>query len=177
MTSASLLQQKNYFIFSEKFVNLLMIDGKKLKAYSLYFITLELIKDKWDKLTEKKLGIHTSPSEGSSAKISKTHSVLEIVSQSIENCMPNLEVRKVRVAGSTYLVPTMISKKKQEAFAMRWIIEAARKKKKMTKLTFSQCLADEIFDAFLKQGYARQKRDELHRLAEANRAYIRYRWW
>ena len=47
----------------------------------------------------------------------------------------------------------------------------------MTKLTFSQCLADEIFDAFLKQGYARQKRDELHRLAEANRAYIRYRWW
>ena len=122
MTSASLLQQKNYFIFSEKFVNLLMIDGKKLKAYSLYFITLELIKDKWDKLTEKKLG--------SSAKISKTHSVLEILSQSIENCMPNLEVRKVRVAGSTYLVPTMISKKKQEAFAMRWIIEAARKKKK-----------------------------------------------
>jgi small subunit ribosomal protein S7 len=162
-------QQKNYFIFSEKFVNFLMIDGKKLKAYSLYFTTLELIKDKWANLLEKKPGISTDST--------KTCSVLEIVSQSMENCMPNLEVRKVRVAGSTYLVPTMISKKKQEAFAMRWIIEAARKKKKITKLTFSQCLADEIFDAFLKQGYARQKRDELHRLAEANRAYIRYRWW
>lgn len=169
MTNESFREQKNYFIFSEKFVNLLMIDGKKLKAYSIYFITLELIKKKWETLAEKK--------PGSSMKNSKTHSVLEIVSQSIENCMPNLEVRKVRVAGSTYLVPTIISKKKQEAFAMRWIIEAARKKKKMTKLTFSQCLADEIFDAFLKQGYARQKRDELHRLAEANRAYVRYRWW
>ena len=160
------LQQKNYFIFSEKFVNFLMIDGKKLKAYSIYFTTLESIKEKWNTFLEKK-----------AVNSTKTHSVLDIVSQSIENCMPNLEVRKVRVAGSTYLVPTMISKKKQESFAMRWIIEAARKRKKMTKLSFSQCLADEIFDAFLKQGYARQKRDELNRLAEANRAYIRYRWW
>ena len=177
MTNESLIQQKNYFIFTEKFVNLLMIDGKKLKAYSLYFLTLELIKKKLETLhlTEKKVG--SSTSKTSSTKPLKTHSVLEIVSQSIENCMPNLEVRKVRVAGSTYLVPTIISKKKQEAFAMRWILEAARKKKKMTKLPFSQCLADEMLDAFLKQGYARQKRDELHRLAEANRAYIRYRWW
>jgi small subunit ribosomal protein S7 len=167
MTSEFMREQKNYFIFSEKFVNLLMIDGKKVKAYSIFFITLELIKKKY--LADKKLG--------SSMKISKTQSVLEIVSQSIENCIPNLEVRKVRVAGSTYLVPTIISKKKQEAYAMRWLLEAARKKKKMTKLTFSQCLADEIYDAFLKQGYARQKRDELHRLAEANRAYVRYRWW
>lgn len=148
-----------YSVFSEKFINLLMLDGKKLKAYQIYFKTLELLKEKLNLLQVN------------------NHSTLKIVSQAIENCMPSLEVRKVRVAGSTYLVPAMISKKKQESLAMRWMIEAARKKKKMTKFTFSQCLADEIFDAFSKQGYARQKRDELHRLAETNRAYIRYRWW
>ena len=53
----------------------------------------------------------------------------------------------------------------------------SKKKQKNSKLKFAQCLADEIYDAFKKQGQARQKRDELHRLAEANRAYIRYRWW
>ena len=163
------LDKKKYFLFSEKFINLLMVDGKKLKAYSLYFTMLELLKNKWNKGSEKKSGNHI--------KKINTSSVLDIVAQSIENCMPNLEVRKVRVAGNTYLVPAIISKKKQEGLAMRWIVEAARKKKKTTKLIFSQCLADEIFDAFLKQGYARQKRDELHRLAEVNRAYIRYRWW
>ena len=101
----------------------------------------------------------------------------EIMEQAIRNCMPSLEVRKVRVAGTTYLVPAMIPKKKQETLAIRWIIEAAKKKKKTSKLSFAQCLAEEIYDAFSKQGYARTKRNELHRLAEANRAYIRYRWW
>jgi len=152
--------KSNYSVFSEKFINLLMLDGKKLKAYQIYFKMLELLKDKLNIL-----------------QYNNNNSIIKIVSQAIENCMPSLEVRKVRVAGSTYLVPAMISKKKQESLAMRWIIEAARKKKRITKLPFSKCLADEIFDAFLKQGYARQKRDELHRLAETNRAYIRYRWW
>ncbi len=104
-------------------------------------------------------------------------SISHIVEVAIQHCMPNVEVRKVRVAGTTYLVPSIIPKKKQEAIAIRWIIEAAKKKKKSTKLSFAQCLADELFDAFYKQGYARTKRNELHRLAEANRAYIRYRWW
>lgn len=149
----------NSFIFSEKFINLLILDGKKTKAYNLFFSTLEFLKQKIEKQNNKSL------------------SALELVEHAILNCMPNLEVRKVRVAGTTYLVPAMIPKKKQEALAMRWIIEAAKKKKKTSKLNFAQCLADEIYDAFLKQGYAHTKRNELHRLAEANRAYIRYRWW
>jgi small subunit ribosomal protein S7 len=146
------------FIFSEKFINFLIIDGKKIKAYKLFFLMLEFLQQK----TRKQAEAITAP---------------EIMEQAIKNCMPSLEVRKVRVAGTTYLVPAMIPKKKQETLAIRWIIEAAKKKKKTSKLSFAQCLAEEIYDAFSKQGYARTKRNELHRLAEANRAYIRYRWW
>ena len=146
------------FIFSEKFINFLIIDGKKVKAYKLFFLMLEFLQQK----TRKQDQALAAP---------------EIMEQAIRNCMPSLEVRKVRVAGTTYLVPAMIPKKKQETLAIRWIIEAAKKKKKTSKFSFAQCLAEEIHDAFLKQGYARTKRNELHRLAEANRAYIRYRWW
>jgi len=146
------------FIFSEKFINFLIIDGKKIKAYKLFFLMLEFLQQK----TRKQAEALPAP---------------EIMEQAIKNCMPSLEVRKVRVAGTTYLVPAMIPKKKQETLAIRWIIEAAKKKKKTSKLSFAQCLAEEIYDAFSKQGYARTKRNELHRLAEANRAYIRYRWW
>ena len=124
----------------------------------LFFLMLEFVQQK----TRKQADALTAP---------------EILEQAIRNCMPSLEVRKVRVAGKTYLVPAMIPKKKQETLAIRWIIEAAKKKKKTSKLSFAQCLAEEIYDAFSKQGYARTKRNELHRLAEANRAYIRYRWW
>jgi small subunit ribosomal protein S7 len=146
------------FIFSEKFINFLIIDGKKVKAYKLFFLMLESLQKK----TRKQAEVLTAP---------------EIMEQAIRNCMPSLEVRKVRVAGTTYLVPAMIPKKKQETLAIRWIIEAAKKKKNTSKLSFAECLAEEVYDAFSKQGYARTKRNELHRLAEANRAYIRYRWW
>lgn len=159
VTDTKYQDELNSFLFSEKFINLLILNGKKIKAYKLFFTMLEFLKQKAEKQNEISL------------------SALEIMEHAILNCMPSLEVRKVRVAGTTYLVPAMIPKKKQEALAMRWIIEAAKKKKKTSRLIFAQCLSDEIFDAFLKQGYARTKRNELHRLAETNRAYIRYRWW
>jgi small subunit ribosomal protein S7 len=162
----SIHQKFKSSIFSEKFINLLLIHGKKAKASLVYISTLELL--------NYKLLTHL---EKISPKQNKIISIGEIVEQAITNCMPSLEVRKVRVAGSTYLVPAIIPKKKQEALAMRWIIEAAKIKKKKSKQSFAKCLAEEIFDAFSKQGSARTKRNELHRLAEANRAYIRYRWW
>lgn len=145
-------------IFSEKFINFLILDGKKIKASKIFFFMLESLQQKTRTQAE-------------------TLSAPEILEQAIQNCMPSLEVRKVRVAGTTYLVPAMIPKKKQEAVAIRWLVEAAKKKKKTSTLSFARCLAEEIYDAFSKQGYARTKRNELHRLAEANRAYIRYRWW
>lgn len=151
-------------LFFSKFINLLILDGKKLKAYKLFFKMIEFLNEKIKKQNIKSLD-------------NSSLFALQIVETAILNCMPHLQVRKVRVAGTTYLVPALLAKKKQEALAIRWIIEAAKKKKKSSKLSFAECLADEIIDAYLKQGYARTKRAELHRLAEMNRAYIRYRWW
>ena len=150
----------DFFLFSNKLINLLMLDGKKLKASTIFFEMLSHLKREIEGKKEK-----------------SDISILQLVFQALENVKPSLEVRKVRVAGSTYLVPCVLSKKRQETLALRWIIESARKKKKNSKYSLSECLADELLNASKKQGQARQKRDELHRLAEANRAYIRYRWW
>ena len=163
------IPQFNFFLFTDKFINLLMRDGKKVKAAKLFFDMLLLLKKRLDKDTDKKLSL---------IKYSMHDlSVLHFLSQAVENVTPSLEVRKVRVAGTTYLVPAILSKKRQQTIAIGWIIESAKKRQNNSKFGFSECLADEIFDAYKKQGQARQKRDELHRLAEANRAYIRYRWW
>lgn len=169
MKSISFSRNIQHLIFCEKFINLLMLDGKKLKAYKIFFYMLEFLKKKFSLNSEKKINFQD--------KLLEQENLINYISQAIENVKPSLEVRKVRVAGNTYLVPAILSKKKQEALAIRWIIQAARKRKKNSKLSFSQTLAEELFEASKKQGYAYQKRDELHRLAEANRAYIRYRWW
>jgi len=145
--------------FVEKFINFLMIHGKKMKAYTIFYESLNLIK------------------KTSIIKNSISFSALNIVFQAVENVKPNLEVRKVRIAGMTYQVPSLLSQKRQETLAIRWIIESAKKRKMQSKLSFSECLSQEIIDAYKKQGQACQKRDELHKIAEANRAYIRYRWW
>jgi ribosomal protein S7 len=101
----------------------------------------------------------------------------QLVVQAIDNVKPNLEVRKVRIAGTTYLVPAIIPKKRQQTLAIKWLVESARSRKRGTNGSFAESLANELIDAFMKQGQARQKRDDLHKLAEVNRAYTRYRWW
>jgi small subunit ribosomal protein S7 len=159
----------NFFLFTDKFIKLLMRDGKKIKAAKLFFDMLLFLKKKIQKDTDKKISLVK--------QFMHNLSVLHFLSKAVENVTPSLEVRKVRVSGTTYLVPAILSKKRQQTTAIRWIIESAKKKQNKSNLSFSECLADEIFDAYKKQGQARQKRDELHRLAEANRAYIRYRWW
>lgn len=140
-------------LISLKFVNILMKHGKKSKAWKLYTTMLRYLQQ------------------------TASQSPQEIVNQAVIHCMPLVEVRKVRVAGTTYFVPGILAKKKQQALAIRWIVESARQKSRTTSRPFAQCLAQEITDAFLYQGSARAKRTELHRLAELNRAYTRYRWW
>lgn len=156
-------------LFFSKFTNLLMLDGKKIKASKILFNMLIILKKKIKRDFEKKNQFQN--------EIRLNFTLLRIISKALENITPNLEVRKVRVAGSTYIVPAVLSKKKQETLALKWIIESAKKRQKNSKLDISTCLADEILDASKKLGHARQKRDELHRLAQMNRAYIRYRWW
>jgi len=104
--------------------------------------------------------------------------IINIFEKAILNLQPFFEVKKVRIAGNTYQVPANLSKKRKEKKAMNWLIESAKeKKKKNTSKNFENCLALEIYDAFLKQGTARQKRNDLHKLAEANRAFSHFRWW
>lgn len=153
-------------LFVTKLTHLIMKHGKKTQATRLVWNTLLILKQKVKRDLEKKNLKSNSPAL-----------LVALIFQALENITPNLEVRKVRVAGSTYLVPAALSKKKQENLAFKWLIESAKKRQKNSNGSFSECLADEFLDASKKAGYARQKRDELHRLAQQNRAYIRYRWW
>lgn len=161
-------------LFFKKFTNLLMKDGKKIKASKILFEMLLILKKRIKKDLEKK---NHGPSSQDFVEIPANFELFLLLSQALENVTPNLEVRKVRVAGSTYLVPAVLSKKKQETLALKWLIESTKKRQKNSKLDFATCLADEFLDASKKVGQARQKRDDLHRLALSNRAYIRYRWW
>lgn len=156
----------NNELFCHKFINLLMYDGKKLKATKIFLSMLNLLRQKIDSTTIKKNNLNNQELP-----------LIQYIFKAVENVKPTLEVKKVRVAGTTYLVPAVLSKKKQENLAIRWIIDAAKKRKQNSSYSFSKCLAEEVYEALKQQGQARQKRDELHRVAEANRAYIRYRWW
>ncbi len=186
----------NFEIFFKKFINLLMIDGKKMKASRIFFLMLSALKKKIENKSKKKnqsethARIHTNAQQEKRSStgfgnkslqgygnVSLNFSLLHALSKALENVTPNLEIRKVRVAGSTYSVPAALSKKRQETLALKWIIEAAKKRQRNSNLEFSTSLAEEILDASKKLGQARQKRDDLHRQAQLNRAYIRYRWW
>ena len=100
-----------------------------------------------------------------------------ILSTLVENVRPCIEIRKVRVARATYQVPAQISKSKGQTLALRWIVEFAKKRKSSDKISFAEALAQELRLAHKKQGQVRDRRSQLHRLAEANRSYMRYRWW
>lgn len=164
----------HFDFFINKFVNLLMKNGKKIKASKIVFEMLLILKKKIRNDLDKK---NQNLGNSTQTENSINFELFYLISQAIENVTPNLEVRKVRVAGSTYLVPAILPKKKQETLALKWLIESTKKRQKNSKLNFAHCLADELLDASRKLGQTRQKRDELHRLALQNRAYIRYRWW
>jgi small subunit ribosomal protein S7 len=98
------------------------------------------------------------------------------VTNAVENVQPILEVRKVRVGGKTYEVPALLKAQRQETMAIRWIVQSAMKERKRHN-TIDRCLFTEIVNASQKKGQARKKRDDLHRKAEDNRAFLHYRWW
>nr|YP_008816163.1 ribosomal protein S7 [Roya obtusa]YP_009755751.1 ribosomal protein S7 [Roya anglica]AGZ90395.1 ribosomal protein S7 [Roya obtusa]QIQ22990.1 ribosomal protein S7 [Roya anglica] len=136
----------------QKFINLCMIDGKKYKSYQIISKTL------------KRLSIHGN--------------VIDFLIKAIDNVKPLIEVRKIRISGRTQLIPYIIPSIRQEALAIRWILEAALNRyqsKKNISLDYSLFL--ELTDAYRKTGPARKKRDDLHKLAEVNRGFAYYRWW
>lgn len=131
-----------------KFVNILMVDGKNLLLNLSYTA-------RWD----------TAQRSGKSE--------LEAFEVALENVRPTVEVKSRRVGGSTYQVPVEVRPVRRNALAMRWIVEAARKRgdKSMALRT-----ANELSDAAENKGTAVKKREDVHRMAEANKAFAHYRW-
>jgi len=133
-----------------KFTNCLMIQGKKAVAQSVVYEALELI-----------------------SKRVKDTPPLEVFETAIANVKPSIEVRSKRVGGSNYQVPMQVRPKRQQALAFRWIIQAAREK---TGRPMAAALAEEIAAAFNKEGAAMASRENMHRMAEANRAFAHFAW-
>ena len=133
-----------------KFMNVLMHDGKKSVAETSLYGALEKIQ-----------------------RLAKGANALEIFKQALDKVRPHLEVRSRRVGGATYQVPVEVRQDRGVALAMRWIIEAARNR---SEHTMTDRLAGEIYAAANDNGAAVKKREDTHRMAEANRAFSHFRW-
>jgi len=132
-----------------KFVNMLMLAGKKSTAESIVYRALDHIKAK------------------------KGNEGLEVFGKALENVRPLVEVKSRRVGGATYQVPVEVRASRQAALAMRWIVDAARKRGEKSMVNK---LAGELMDAADSKGAAVRKREDTHRMAEANKAFSHYRW-
>ena len=145
----------------------------------------DVFKDKKEKtqvITNQSIYISTGPHIASNVTRLVTSrngrpSIKGFVKDAISNVKPSLETRKKKIAGITRHVPSIVSPSRGEGLAIRWVLAAAKEKQRKGGKNFSKCLSDELLDAYLKRGEARQKRDSLHKLAESNRSYVRYRWW
>ena len=155
--------QGNQTLQFQKFVNCLMKDGKKQKAFSLASQSLRGAYEKLEKQQPVQSGIHLS--------------IMHLLSNAIENVRPSVEVRSKKIAGISREIPCLVPLSRGQGLAIRWIIESARGRKKTGGRSFSDHLAEEILDAYLKKGNPRQKREYLHKTAATNRAFLRYRWW
>ena len=132
-----------------KFMNNLMYDGKKSAAERIVYGALSRIEDK----------LKRAP--------------VEAFHDAVENVKPSVEVRSRRVGGATYQVPVEVRPERREALALRWIISASRNR---NENTMEERLAAELMDAVGERGNAVKKKDDTHKMAEANKAFSHYRW-
>ena len=135
-----------------KFMNMVMVDGKKSVAERIIYGAL-------DRMTER---------AGHSDEQS-----LEMLEQALENVKPAVEVKSRRVGGATYQVPVEVRPQRRQTLAMRWLIDAARKR---SEKTMAHRLAHELMEAADNRGAAVKKKEDVHRMAEANKAFSHYRW-
>jgi len=132
-----------------KFMNVVMLDGKKSTAEKIVYGALAIVAE----------------------KTSKDH--LNVFEDALENIRPTVEVKSRRVGGSTYQVPVEVRPVRRNALGMRWLVDAARKR---GEKSMAQRLAAEMLDASENKGSAVKKREDVHRMAEANKAFAHYRW-
>ena len=135
-----------------KFINCLMIGGKKSTAEGIFYGALQRLIDK-----VKAEGVNPA----------------ELFNQAIENVKPMVEVKSRRVGGANYQVPVEVRPERRQALAFRWVIDAARAR---GEKTMADRLGNELADAYNKTGIAIKKREDIHRMAEANKAFAHYRW-
>ena len=132
-----------------KFMNRIMLDGKKSTSEKIVYGAFDLVSKKTDK------------------------EAIDFFHEALNNVKPSLEVRSRRVGGATYQVPVEVKAKRSQALAIRWLIDASRKRKdkKMSDKIFN-----EIFDAYQNRGSAIKKKEDTHKMAESNKAFAHFRW-
>ena len=145
----SIVDSKYKSTIIPKLINSIMYDGKKTVAEKIVYEAIEKIKSK-----------------------SKDEPI-NIFNEAIKNIKPTVEVRSRRVGGATYQVPVEVKSKRSQALAIRWLIEAARKRK--DKL-MSEKIFLELFDAYQGKGTAIKKKEDTHKMAESNKAFAHFRW-
>jgi len=150
--AGSQLKPDNRFnsLLAARFINCFMYDGKKSTATRAFYDAMDIV-----------------------AKRVKDQPPFEVFEHAINNCKPNVEVRSKRVGGSNYQVPMPVNRKRQQSLAFRWLREAARAKKGKA---ISESLAGEIIDAAKGEGTAVTTKDNVHRMAEANKAFAHFAW-
>ena len=136
-------------IILSKFINFIMYDGKKSSAEKIIYYELNKIKEK------------------------TKEDPIKVFNDAINNVRPNLEVRSRRVGGATYQVPVEVKTKRSQTLAMRWLLDASRKRKNKS---MSEKLFNELMDAYQRKGSAIKKREDTHKMAESNKAFAHYRW-
>jgi small subunit ribosomal protein S7 len=132
-----------------KFINKIMLDGKKSTAEKIIYSAMDIISSRGEK------------------------SGIEVFNEAIENVKPIIEVKSRRVGGATYQVPVEVRPVRQQSLAIRWIVDAARKR---NERTMAERLANEFMDAATDKGAAFKKKEDTYKMAEANKAFAHYRW-
>ncbi len=132
-----------------KFINSLMLDGKKTVAEKIVYKTFEIIKEK------------------------SKQDPLDVFNEAIKNVRPNLEVKSRRVGGATYQVPVEVRSDRGQALAIRWLIESSKKR---GDKTMQERLSKEFLDVSTNKGNAIKKKEDVHKMAESNKAFAHFRW-
>ena len=132
-----------------KLINSIMYDGKKVVAEKIVYEAIEKIKSK------------------------TKEEPINVFNEAINNIKPTVEVRSRRVGGATYQVPVEVKTKRAQALAIRWLVDASRKRKDKQ---MSDKIFNELYDAYEKKGSAVKKREDVHKMAESNKAFAHFRW-
>ena len=132
-----------------KFMNRIMLDGKKSTSEKIVYGAFDIVSKKTDKTP------------------------IDFFHEALNNVKPALEVRSRRVGGATYQVPVEVKSKRAQALAIRWLVDSARKRKDKH---MSDKIFNELYDAYEKKGAAVKKREDVHKMAESNKAFAHFRW-